>query len=398
VFLAAAASCLATGNSPIGTSFDSRGMLSGGNLQNEVEGYRRLAADAIARDNLELAETYYQHLLTVSAPDSAKVSALRELADVYEKRHDLAKTITVLEAIRQIAPEDDPTAPETFLRLGRLYREAGAYQTAIARYYSVLNAALRLGAPELGKYQDWTQQAQFEIAETYFASGDYAQANKFFALCGKLDLSREDKARALFRSAYCLFLLDDKKSAEETARRFLKDYGDTKYAPEGHYLLATTLRSLGRAQEAMEEVLSLLHTEQKVAESDPQTWARWQEKAGNQIANDLYLNGDFGRALSIYQALAKLKTSPDWLWPVIYQMGLCFERLLLPDRANEAYSFITDEARKSKGDSTQVLNQVVKMAAWRHSQLGWKNQTESRLETLLGGPDVPAAAETSPAP
>ena len=366
--------------------------------QSEIDGYRRLALDAVARGNVELAETFYQHLLSIQAPFALKEAALRQMADLYEKRHDVAKAITVLEAIREMAP-DDTSMPELLLRLGGLYRDAGAYQSALSRYYSVLNSALKISQPTLQHYRDWTEQAQFEIAETHFAAGEYAQANKFFSRLGKLDLKHEDKARALFRSSYCLYLLDDKAGAEAAARQFLQEFSDTKYTPECHYLLARTLKGLNRPQEAADEVLALLHAEKGAEGKDPKMWAYWQEKAGNQIANDFYLHGDFSRALSIYQALAKLNNSPDWLWPVIYQMGLCFEELKLPDRANEAYKFITDESKKGKNSTpTESLTQVVKMATWRSGQLAWQQQTEQRLQELLGGPDPPEATQVSATP
>jgi tetratricopeptide (TPR) repeat protein len=366
-------------------------------VQSEIDGYGRLAGEAIARGNLELAETFYQRLLSIDAPGSAKQGALLQMADLYEKNHALGKAIAALEAARDLAPSDQETAG-ILLRLGGIYRGTGAYQTAISRYYSVLNCALKIKEPTIQRYKDWTQQAQFEIAETYFVAGDYAQANKFFTLLGKLELSRDDKARALFRSAYCLYLLDDKAHAERSAREFLNNYGDTKFAPECRYLLASTLKSLNRPQEAMEAVLDLMRIEKSEAERDPKTWAYWQQKAGNQIANDFYLHGDFARAIAIYQALAKLNSSPDWLWPVVYQMGLCFERLQLPVRAAEAYAFIADDSKKKTQGSTDALTQIVKMAAWRTGQLKWKNQTEGRLQALLGGPDVPDEIKVSSAP
>ncbi|HEY2801383.1 MAG TPA: tetratricopeptide repeat protein [Chthoniobacterales bacterium] len=364
-------------------------------VQSEIDGYRRLAIDAVARGNVELAETFYQHLLSIQAPFASKEAALRQMADLYEKRHDVAKAITVLEAIREMAP-NDASMPELLLRLGGLYRDAGAYQSALSRYYSVLNSALKISQPTMQHYRDWTEQAQFEIAETHFAAGEYAQANKFFSRLEKLDLKHDDEARALFRSSYCLYLLDDKAGAEAAARRFLEEFSDTKHTPECHYLLARTLKGLNRPQEAADEVLALLHTEKAAEEKDPKMWAYWQQKAGNQIANDFYVQGDFNRALSIYQALAKLNNSPDWLWPVIYQMGLCFEQLKLPERANEAYKFITDESKKGKNPTpSDALTQVVKMAAWRSGQLAWQQQTQGRLQALLGGPDVPEPTQIS---
>lgn len=365
--------------------------------QSEADGYLRLASEAVTRGDLEVAETFYQRLLSLEIPNAKKQAALLQMADVYEKQHAVAKAITVLEAICELAT-DDQQMPEFLIRLGDLYRDSGATQTAISRYYSVLNSTLKSSRPGLAQSKDWTQQAQFRIAETYFATGDYNQANKLFTQVGKLDLSKEDKARALFRSTYCLYLLDDKAGAEASARMFLRDFADSKFAPECHYLLARTLQSLNRSQEAMDEVLGLLRTEKATAEQDPKTWAYWQEKAGNQVANEFYLRGDFERAVNVCQALAKLDNSPDWLWPVIYQMGLCFERLQLPNRALEAYAFITDEANKHQGGLTDALDQVVKMATWRTDQLGWKTKTEARLQSLLGGPALPDDVKVSETP
>jgi hypothetical protein len=78
-------------------------------------------------------------------------------------------------------------------------------------------------------------------------------------------------------------------------------------------------------------------------------------------------------------------------------MGLCFERLQLPARAQEAYAFITDEATKQKGGLTNALDQIVKMAAWRTNQVGWQTKTEERLESLLG-PDLAADADVPVTP
>lgn len=391
--------CLAAGQvqSSFSEDLPSPQVTPEGGLQTEVGGYLRLANDAIARGNLELAETFYQHLLSIDAPAATKEPALIQMADLYEKQHALAKAISVLESVCEMAPSD-PRMPEFLLRLGDLYRESGAYQKAIARYYSVINSSLKGSDPLFEQSKSWTERAQFQIAETYFDQGDYTQANKFFTLLGKLDLKRDDKARALFRSCYCLYLLDDKPAAESSARRFLQEYGDTTFAPECRYLLSRTLQLLNRPEQAMDEVLGLLRAEKSIAEQDPKLWAYWQEKAGNQIANDFYLRGDFGRAISVYQTLAKLSTSPDWLWPVIYQMGLCFERLELPERAGEAYSFITQEAKESKFGSLGALEQIVEMAGWRKTQLDWKGQTKTKLEALLGGPDIPEETQTSLTP
>ena len=93
------------------------------------------------------------------------------------------------------------------------------------------------------------------------------------------------------------------------------------------------------------------------------------------------------RALAIYQAMAKLSEEPEWQWPVVYQAGLCFERLRFPDRAIEAYNFILDENKKIQeaGKSTgEDLTQLCQMAEWRIEHVGWQQTTEGQLNALLG--------------
>ena len=111
----------------------------------------------------------------------------------------------------------------------------------------------------------------------------------------------------------------------------------------------------------------------------PEKWLFWQKKAGNEFANDLYQRGEYLNALTIYQSLATLTDSPDWQWPVIYQMGLCFEKLRVDRRAAEAYKYIIDESKKPERKLAELPDSVrglVEMAQWRGEQLVWKSGTE----------------------
>jgi tetratricopeptide (TPR) repeat protein len=129
-----------------------------------------------------------------------------------------------------------------------------------------------------------------------------------------------------------------------------------------------------------------------LGKNDEDAWAYWQKKTGNQLANGFYQEGDFRSALTIYQALAKLGDDPDWQWPVIYQVGLCFERLLLPDRAAEAYRYILDQSTKAKAAGQtpgQDLTELTHMADWRSQHLAWQQGAQTQLNDLLG-PRMPA--------
>jgi TolA-binding protein len=208
-----------------------------------------------------------------------------------------------------------------------------------------------------------------------------------YTMLDRLDLSSEQKAHAQFQMAYCGFLMGDYAGAVAASRRFLEAFGNTAYSPQCHYLLSVALKGLNRPQEAADEALSLLRMEKSVEKRDPEAWIYWQRKTGNQMANGFYQEGDFLRALTIYQAMAKMNTDPQWQWPIIYQVGLCFERLRLPDRAREAYQYIAEESKKAQAAGKPLgedLTELNHMADWRTQHLEWKQGAEAEINDLLG--------------
>jgi len=352
----------------------------------DIANFSNMAHSAVDINDLAQAEKYYAKLLDVDAPDEAKKTALFDMFDSYRTHQVYSKAIAVGETIHQLFPAD-PETPDLLLKLGQLYRDTGAYQLAIARFYNVLNAALRVDQAQFAKYKAYSTQAQFEIAQTFVTSGDYQQAARTYSMLDRLDLSPEEKAHTEFQVAYCTFLTHDFAGAVSAAQQFLETYGDSQYAPQCHYLLSVALRALGRADAASDETLTLLKMSKSLSGHDAAEWTYWQKKTGNQLANEFYQSGDYLRALAIYQAMAKLGDNPDWQWPVIYQVGLCFERLLLPDRAAEAYHYILDASNKVLSGGTpldQDLTELTHMADWRSKHLEWKDGAETQLAELLG--------------
>lgn len=365
-------------------------------VKDEIAGYLRLAVQAADAEKWPLAEHFLQLIVDLPAAESDKKAPYLEMAGAYEKRKILSKAIAVYEKMLLSFPQD-ADVPATLLKLGLMYREAGARQLAISRFYSVLNSALKVDGSGLDDYRLLTRQAQWEIAETYYQAGEYEQARKFCRLLLRLELEPEEKAKVMFRLTHCSYLVGDMPGTIISAQGFLKEYPTGAQSPEARYLLATALRAQRRAPEAFDTVLDLLRAEKERSAEAPEKWRFWQKKTGNEFANEYYQQGDFLNALTIYQSLAKLSDEPDWQWPVIYQLGLCFERLRLPPRAAEAYKYLVDESKKP-GREPEKLSEGVRglpeMARWRGEQLAWRSDTESRLEHLLGQPtaDAPQAA------
>lgn len=352
----------------------------------EIKAFCDKARVAIKKGEYEVAQGLLESLVAVDLPHSEKKVALQEVATVYEEKGDLTKPIAIYEKLCSVL-DTDADVPAWLLKLGQLYRDAGAYQMAISRYYGVIQLGMKMGSSDFTRYQGLTRQAQREVANTYFMKGDFEQAQKFYNMALRSDLSKEERAVAMFRSAHCTFMRSDMNGAVNALERFLKDYSRHASAAEARYMLATAYKNLGRPQDAYDTVIELLREAKGKADADPKAWAFWQKKAGNEFANDYYQRADFVNAVTIYQALAALEVAPEWRWPVVYQMGLCFERLRLEPRAVECYKYIVDENTKPEfrwKKMPQSVGNLVKMAAWRVEQLAWEGVTVKQLRSTAG--------------
>lgn len=359
----------------------------------EVAAYARLARQAADQEKWPLTEHFLEKMVDLPASDDEKKSALLEIAKTYELYENYPKAIAMYERINTLFANDSDHA-DRLLALGQLYRRIGANELAIARFYNVLNACLTLNNRRLESSRILALRAQTEIADTQFLIGNYPQARRYYELLSRLDLSGDERARVNFRLAHSLYLMGEVTQSGAATQQFLQDYPDDPATPECRYILALSLRALSRPTEAYEQILALVKEQDARKSRAPDQWLFWQKKAGNEFANDLYQHGEFVEALTIYQNLATLSESPDWQWPVVYQMALCFEKLRLERRAAEAYKLIVDESKRPGRDLSKMpdnLRTIVEMAQWRGEQLVWKNGTAARLDHLLG-PDSDAQA------
>jgi tetratricopeptide (TPR) repeat protein len=352
----------------------------------EIKAFCDKARDAIKRGEEEVARGLLESLVAVDLPHAEKKVALTEVAAVYEEKGDLTKAIAILEKLTTIL-DGDTEVPVWLLKLAQLYREAGAYQMAISRYYGVIQLAMKVGSSDFQRFQAISRQAQREIANTYFIKGDFDQAQKFYNMALRSDLPKDERAVALFRAAHCTFMRNDMNGAINGMERFLKDFSRHASAAEARYMLATAYKIEGRPQDAYDAVIDLLRDAKGKAEENPKAWAFWQKKAGNEFANDYYQRGEFVNSVTIYQALAAIEESPEWRWPVVYQMGLCFERLRIEPRAAECYKYIVEENKKPEfrwRKMPQSVANLVQMAAWRIDQLDWDSRFRSKLRAVAG--------------
>lgn len=367
----------------------------------EAASLLRLAASLTERAEYPAAEVAYRQVLTQRRFAASQRDALIGLARMYRKQGVLTKAAAIYEKFLKAFP-DDARTPEALLELGRTLRAMGAHRLAIARFYSVINSTLKISPSDPDHYQLLARTAQFEIAETHFEAGNYAESGKFFTRLRLLDLAPADRARAHFKAAYAQQLAGDREGAVATLRTYLDEWPGDDHAPEAAYLLATTLRQLGRLEESLAVTHRLLQDARDHATGDPQRWAYWQRRTGNQLANDFFQNGHLAGALGLYESLAKLSADPAWRLPITYQVGLCHEKLHDPPRAEAAYRTVIGSVEALGATAPAELREFARMAAWRLDNLAWQNRTSRQLTAFFATEparkihDTPASPPTAP--
>jgi len=339
------------------------------------------------RSRLELAR-HYRHvrqpreaepvlieLLTEPADETMKQQALLEMAMVAKDAGELPRAEQVYAQYLNRWP-NDLLIPEILLRQGQLFRDMGLNTLALAKFYAVMTSSLVLKNDKLDYYQRLVLSAQMEIAETHFKLGKYAEAADFFSRLlkqGNAALNRADVQYRLIRS---LSALDRNDETVVQGSDFLEHYGQRPEQPEVRFLLALALKRLGRNGESLQQVLSLLQEQKERTKDHPELWAYWQEEAGNEIGNQLYQEGDYVRALSVYLALTKLDRQTAWQLPVGYQIGLTYERLAQPHKALEAYQGVLQHGPELGTNAPPGTQALLEMARWRADFVQWQSKAE----------------------
>lgn len=336
-------------------------------------------------------------VLQSNAPTEPKRAALLELGLVAQDEGNLSRAQHLFTQFVQQHPTD-PAVPEVFLRQGLIYRQMGINNLAVAKFYNVMNSALVMKLNQFDYYRRMVLQAMTEIADTYYLQGNYTNAADFFQRVLKQDSQDLNRLQIRFKLIRSLAAISRHSEAVAVAEEFAKSHAEAPEIAEVRFLLASSLKQLGRNREAMRQVLELLDSQQSQASRNPEAWAYWQQRAGNDIANQLYEEGDYLNALEIYINLAGMNTSPGWQLPVWYQIGLVCERLRQPVKAAEHYQQIVARSHELATNAPPGLKAVVEMARWRSEFLGWQTSTEAKMRQLQPHLSTNAAAVAASAP
>lgn len=359
--------------------------------EGQIEDQLHRARIALKLEKQTLAEKFFIEALNKQMPDPKRKAILLEMAELYEGLGLYAKLCSIYEKYVDLYPKDEKVV-DIYLKLGQIYRDIGAPEKAIDRYYNVLNVSLGSNKEALSNLKSYTLDAQIQIAETYLSIQDYANAKLFFSRIKTLKLSPEQAQAIDFKIAYCAYYIRDYPTALATLQEFIYKYPSSANLPEAYCMLSDTYTSIHQSEKAMEAVKNLLSLPQTV--SNQSLLLFWQKKTANQLANEFYKQEDFMGALKVYQAMLGLNKKADWQWPIIYQMGLCFEKLSMYPKAQEAYaSLLASDALSQDDLLTEYLKSIQDMAHWRKEYLSWMIDTEKDIQSLF---KMPSASNKNP--
>ncbi len=349
----------------------------------ETAGLLRIAARKITGGDVESAEVIYKHILGKNNHDTSSPgmqNGLLELARAYRQRGERVKAAAVYEKLLAAHP-NFASAPEAYLELGRTLRAIGAYDRAIGKFYNVLHSTLKLSGEQTGQYRRLARTAQFEIAETHFASGDYNEAARLFSRLNLLDLAPSDHERARFRAAISLLRGGNVEAAVTALQAFIKTSPATETSAEARYQLALALGRLGRDQESLGAFMDLLRAEHGRNAETSAAWKDWQRRTGNHLANYFYDKGDYRSAIVVLNRLATLSPDPRWQLPVLYQTALCHERLMQYEKAVEVYRQTAALLANDKEAPAELL-EIIRMAEWHMRHIQWLDSTNERIRSI----------------
>ncbi len=339
--------------------------------QDQLEAGRKLRATG----QWEGARRTLIAILEGDSPADVQEAALLELALVAEEKKEFSRAQQIYNQFLKHFP-DSSSCPEVLLRQGLMYREMGAQTLAIAKFYAVGSTALKLNSGNIATYRRLVLQAQTEIANTYYLQGNYSEAADFLTRLLKQETVDLHRSKIRHRLVQCQEKLGDDKEVEVAAREFLRLYPDSAEAPEVRFLLANALKRMGRNRDSLQEVSKLLISQESMAKTNRQAWAYWQQRVGNEIANQLYREGDYINSLEIYEGLLPLSRRLDWQVPLLYQIGLIYEKLSQPPKAGLAYSNLLAMTAMDATQVTPGIRSVVEMARWRAEQMQWQVQAQ----------------------
>ncbi len=345
-----------------------------------LESLMRLGESQAATGDHEGAITAFYQVLENHAPPEMEVEALIGLAKAYQDLNERTRAVAILERLVKDHP-GSPYAAKALLDAGRLHRSLGADRLALSRFYSVLQATLRIPDQTwVDRYRQLARTAQYEIAETHLRAGRYEEAERYFNRFALLELAPTDRALGAFKVIEARSAAGRHEAVVSGVNEFIDQYPRDRHVPAALHHATTALRELGRADDALAHTLHLLQASREEQSGDPSAWAYWQRRTGNELANTFFQRGEFANARQIYDTLASLDGDAEWRLPASYQAALCRERLGMTEEAIAMYRDIVASITEAESIGLQEIGE---MASWRITHLEDLERERADISLLI---------------
>lgn len=345
----------------------------------------REAELALRVGDYNMAAQIYARIVSQTRDETRRKEALLSLAEVYRAMDDPMRVVSILERFKREYPEEE-RLPEVLLRLGFLYREIGVPQQAVDAFFGVLKQSFNLDEQDLAVYREITNEASYQIAETYYRMHQYELAAEFFTrLLRAARPNTPERLELLAKCAYSNYFAGDYRRVLYLLE--MKDWGnvDANRQAEFRFLRASAYWALHDKEGARSEVVNLADLEIQ-PNKDPY-WNFWWKYVGNELANDLFAQEDYLMAHKLYYSLLHLSGEDRWQLPIIFQIGRCRENIGERSAAREIYEKILaqiDGIEEANREGNLIVLQT--RVEDQLKNLAWEQEL-SRARDLYAPPD-----------
>lgn len=227
---------------------------------------------------------YFQKVMDTSQDRTIRLSALCQIADVYQDMGNLQQAVDAYDKILKEYPDS-------------LYNDYVQYRQGVALLKMDRVDAASLIFQSLGKnfpQSKFIIDAQYYLAMAYFKKGDLEASRELFdKLLTRLPKESEYRAEVIYYLGLNLIELKEYKKAIESFERLKKDYPqDKEWAQRADFDIATSLFKWGKEPEAVKKFKLIIYKYPGSAVVlDSYLWlAEYYLKSGRTDLSRQYLN------------------------------------------------------------------------------------------------------------
>lgn len=328
---------------------------------------------AFRRNNWFQCEQQWQKALDIFLPEDMNKSLLKRLCKVYKFLHSPIRFLLYEKYVEAFPKEQD--VPRVHLALGYHYLNCQAYDRALSHYYKVLNATFNIESSHFEAYENYVIWAQIGIAQVYLMQKKYEKAFDFFSKIHFKNTDAAIGADVLYKKALCAYYSGHLEEAVKCLESYCELSLDTAEMPEAYYHLIHAYKRLEQKDKVLKTIFALLQIGQEKRIEQAKYWQNWdkyQKLSASEVAQDFYKEGNLVEAIKLYQVLVDMNKTPDWQWPILCQMGLCYERLGLSIKSKAAYELMAN--------ATETWNDVP--IVWTEDLRNYQLQAKWHLEQI----------------